>query len=424
MGCFSYTCGISGLPIEAGDPVRFLLLTQCPFGKPAEHTCGINNRWAPRTFPLRAKYNEYGSIEKVEEGLSRDIWLEGFQVDLITRGTGDNSVHDVAVRKDMTFEDLLRALWEGRVLVRDQGGRVLPSPLLKLPEGIEKVAPELVAELMKINLRNHPLKDKTPKGVPTMKRVQRTIVGAGQAVSDAGFQGGFLVDRKSRGFIRVRAGSCEGELERLKVLRKLLRRKWATFLTVGTGAYAHTTELILGPKPKRYGTSFGVKKKVRNLPVAQAMIREDVWLAICGGTFHSWRGRDFGVQDYREAARDLYRSYHGEGPGILSDPPHEGHPVFHLAHSELTGPGLGYHFHQMMEHHPEGEELERFLDVVGETIFVQNYLASIRFQWQPGHSSGPQFGEWSAHKEYLGALFSIAVKKFVAQEAERRSFDE
>ncbi len=28
MGSFAYTCCVSGLPIEYGDPVRFFLLTQ------------------------------------------------------------------------------------------------------------------------------------------------------------------------------------------------------------------------------------------------------------------------------------------------------------------------------------------------------------------------------------------------------------
>ena len=104
MGSFDYTCCVSGLPISDGTPIRYLLLTENPYNSPAEHTCYIDDRWALRTFPLRAEYDDYGSVQIVQEGLLRDIWLEGFKRDLVERGTGDNSCHDVPVRKDMTFE--------------------------------------------------------------------------------------------------------------------------------------------------------------------------------------------------------------------------------------------------------------------------------------------------------------------------------
>lgn len=429
MGSFAYTCCVSGLPIHAGDSVRYFLLTMSPYSKPAEHTCTITDRWNLRTLPLRAKYNDYGSVDRVEEGLARDIWLEGLQVDLITRGTGDNSVHDVGVRKDMSFEDLLGALSEGRVLVRDQGGRLIPSPTIQILEGLgDKLPEELKAELQRIVERSTPPKPKVPKGIPTLKRVKKAIVAAGQTVADSGYQGGFVVDRKSSGFIRVRSGTgCAEGRAQLKALRGHLRKRWATFLTVGTGAYADVVELTLGPKPREgrtYTMVLKQKEKRKALPVAQAMIREDVWQAICGCTFHTWTGRNHKVQAYRDAARDLYQRYHSKGPGILTDPDYTDHPVFHLAHHELTGPGIGYHFHQMMGHDPQGEELERFLDVVGETVFVQGFLASVRHQWRPGHSSGPQFGEWPSQRDYLAALLAIATEKAAEEEAGRVTDEE
>jgi hypothetical protein len=112
MGSFSSTCAISGLGIDAGDPVRYMLLTETPYGDD-----NLSTPWFPRTFPLKGKYDDYGGVEDVEEGPQRDVWMAALQLDIIEREVGDNYIHDVAVTKDMTFEDIQNALWEGRVQV-------------------------------------------------------------------------------------------------------------------------------------------------------------------------------------------------------------------------------------------------------------------------------------------------------------------
>lgn len=114
MGCFNYTCAVSGLPICAGDDVRFLMLTQSPY---PDSGSGLNAQWFARALPLRATYNDYGSVEGVKRGPDRDLWMRGFQLDLVEQGVGENTTHDVATSKGMSFEDLLVALWEERVLV-------------------------------------------------------------------------------------------------------------------------------------------------------------------------------------------------------------------------------------------------------------------------------------------------------------------
>ena len=87
MGSFSMTCSISGLGIDAGTPVRALLLTENPYGE----------GWDLRTPPIRARYNDCGSIERVHP---RDLpvaklWLRGLREDLVELGAGDNQCHDV-----------------------------------------------------------------------------------------------------------------------------------------------------------------------------------------------------------------------------------------------------------------------------------------------------------------------------------------
>jgi hypothetical protein len=115
MGEFSMTCSLSGLGISGGTPVRCLLLTASPYGKNDPQ-----NAWIVRTPPLRAIYNSYGSIEKIhpDDKFIADLWLRGLREDLIEKGLGDNSVHDVPTAKDMSFDALLDAIHEGRVEVR------------------------------------------------------------------------------------------------------------------------------------------------------------------------------------------------------------------------------------------------------------------------------------------------------------------
>lgn len=116
MGSYSLTCCVSGLPIESGDPVRYFLITESPYADQAV-VGTLTGFWFPRTFPLRARYNDYGSVEDVQDGPERDIWMEGFQIDLIKRGWDKNTCHDVPTHKKMAFNELLVALQEARVLV-------------------------------------------------------------------------------------------------------------------------------------------------------------------------------------------------------------------------------------------------------------------------------------------------------------------
>jgi hypothetical protein len=104
MGSFSYTCTVSNLPIAAGDKVRFMLLTQNPYN---ERPCSAHDVWFPRTFPITAFYDDYGSIDNLEHSAQVDLWMEGLNLDLHEVGTGDNPCHDVSTAKGMSFENLL-----------------------------------------------------------------------------------------------------------------------------------------------------------------------------------------------------------------------------------------------------------------------------------------------------------------------------
>jgi hypothetical protein len=81
MGCWNGTCGVSGLAIRAGEPVRLLLLQ--------EHSRSEGTAYSPddlfhvRGMPLKGVYNDYGNIEEVEENILTALLVEAFQQDAV-----------------------------------------------------------------------------------------------------------------------------------------------------------------------------------------------------------------------------------------------------------------------------------------------------------------------------------------------------
>jgi hypothetical protein len=402
MGSFAFTCCVSGLPIEYGDPVRYFLLTQNPYNQAAENCCYIHDRWVPRTFPLRAKYNDYGSVEKLQEGVQQKLWFEGFDVDLVKRGVGENTCHDVPVRKNMSLEMLLTALWEGRVLVKDlQGVRVKKGDI---PE------------------------PKVQAGIPTTNRISEVIQKAGLKLTDGNFAEGYKVSLQRRGVVRVRYEEFNRETQ-LKALEKLQTHlgEYASMITVGEEPYQGDSELIVAPKPARY-EHFSRRKLVthRRLAVAQAMIREDVWQALTKRTYDSWKGQ-YKVEDFLKSIKEALvtvRQFFEDSPDF---PPHlviGGNDLSTLTTKDLVPfvVGLGYHFRIMARKKDVlDEEMEDFLQTAAEFSFIHAHLASVRYMWSPSSSNGPQFGEWDKHADFLGMLKYIADQKWAEQKEEEEA---
>jgi hypothetical protein len=118
MGSFDYTCCISNLPIKSGDEIRYILLTQNPYTKPNQNTCYSTDRWFNRTFPIRAVYNDYGSIENIKDDFLVKAIVECFNRDLIE--TVSNSKYDEPVKKNMSFGKMLDSIFRGNVFVTDK----------------------------------------------------------------------------------------------------------------------------------------------------------------------------------------------------------------------------------------------------------------------------------------------------------------
>lgn len=480
MGSFAFTCAISRLPIEAGDRVRYILLQSSPFSDSGNYARGELS-WYIRALPVRASYNDYGTIEDIEPD---DVaicqnWLDGLKIDMIEKGWGDNTCHDVPVRHEMTFDELREALWERRVEVR---------PELRADEE-RRAFNERIRSLMKPK----PI----ARGIPTIRRIEAAIRRSGNFTytvnTDNTVHGpggkytyvppkdeknysaeydpraGFgcaervdgadeawcidatgigneshklIVDQLRRGEIRVRLGGYgrgPEESMRMSHLAAKLRRKYSVMLS--PGEYGHA-QLIIHPKP---GTKDGDhcfdfhtrtdSGKPRSCHIAVAMVREDVWQALCGMTSEFWDKKYATVNGtldvYRRLARDAWDAYQKDyAPKALDGDDeravllrsirywkwwgHDTHnPIgwFTGDNPSISGFGMDTSWKIFADGERSEKDVEVFLEALAQTALVNSILRIIRHEWRPVGSVGPQFGEWKEHAVYANAIAGIAAEQ-------------
>lgn len=359
MGSFDYTCAVSGLPIGANDDVRFILLQASPYNRGGCHADSAEC-WYLRAPPIRAKYNDYGSVENVhpdDESLVQ-LWLDGLKVDLIEKGVGDNTCHDVAVRKAMTFDELCEALWENRVEVRreldpnrDTKFDKLMSKYLKKTSELGQGIPSLqrIEEVIKssadieVTVKENILK--TAEGVE-LNLIYKKADGTDddyllrkfqnrwkQSIDDKYFlnvstlgtsDGQLIVDEIQRGEIRVRVGgyaNIEESLVYLNPLLEKLQKDYAAVITCGSGSYADRAELSIRPKPgtkNSDGHCFSLYQHASNkgpekLLVRACMVREDVWQALLTMGVEAWnkdyKTVNYCIDNYRAAAKEAWDEF-------------------------------------------------------------------------------------------------------------------
>jgi hypothetical protein len=407
MGSFADTCCVSGLPIEAGDEVRYFLLMENPYCS-GGFVCESYGRWVPRTWPIKARYNDYGSIEDWEEGPVMESFMQGLQLDLVEVGVGDNSIHDVSARKDMTFPQLLEAIWEGRVKVeREVGMRDLGTL-----EGDESHEP--------------------PAYHPTMAHVEEQL-----ATVKLPEKGRFLVDEQED-YTRVRWDGLSADYGKdetyLGQARAVLDETFATVLMAGSGSYSNVCELRVFVAPGKDTGGHSRRANFRRgefekppLLIQQAMIREDVWQALLRLPLRTWRGSNK-VQDFRVGAKKGVEKM-VEGLSRYADDPilrrmmlrcPDDAPGCSLAGKDIIPFTVGLHSHTLLVLGDEGEIPEGFTDLVGEFTYLFHLLMETRHVWKPSDTAGPQFGEWRAHLRYFQAMAKVA-QVAADKEAEERA---
>lgn len=415
MGSFSMTCALSGLPIECGDKVRYYLLTQNPYYE-SGNACHTYDIWAPRVYPLRAKYDDYGSVEDVESGAVREAWYTAFDIDMVERGWGDNSCHDVSTAKRMPFDDLLRAIAEGRVQVQRQVdlhnrfmSKEMKEIFAKVDKDKNKAAPEI------------------SKGIPTLERITAVIQSVGLEVFNGNHSPKemMLDDDEGFGRIRVRQGDFgEANLDNFAKVEKAAKAAgYATMLTHGTGGYSHDRpELLIRPLPNAKGYGFRKGDAKSPLYIAHAMIREDVWQAVCKMSVPGFISGQSTADGYVNGAKEAWK--------VLSetsiDPYLKGISLKNYASAfgrDLLPFVLGHtaSFLLVMEQADKmtQAQIDDFLRTAGEFMFIQHVMATVRIMYRPSYSNGPQLGEWAAHEQFLSTLAGVAKPKREEADAER-----
>jgi hypothetical protein len=427
MGSFNATCIISNLQIEHGTPVRFLALTASAHHSDGnEHICYVGGRWQIRCPPIRAKYNDYGSIENLKKRLCNRVFFESLNHDCVEKGVGDNQCHDVQVRRGMTTKQWLEALWEGRVYVTDYQKNPNWPPKNWKPE-------------------------EPPVGMPSMTRIEKVLKDNDLPVVTAWGAKGFFIDEVSRGFIRIRHGrdytdSDENVLG--PVVPLLEAAGYAAMVTCGTGMYSNPAEILVAPKPVPKGAKDahgqGIhfhtdglapeKDRNRPRPVSQAMIREDVWQILLKTPISHFRG-DFTFADMQKAANaalDEEKAWKAEEAAWMARDPKTipkdeaevwAKKVFrhytnsredmknHFrsclhAHEGVSGFSLRQAFELGMELSENQAELEGFIQDMAETAYVQVAYDHLHGQWHPTTNSS-QDGMWKEHRAFMASLMKI-----------------
>lgn len=102
MGCWNETCGITQLPINAGDKVRVFFIVKNDYGveKAGGGYSYANDIWYPRGLPIQGKYNEYGGVEDdIVEDISATILLDGIKKDWATYKARNQWEKDIDSKK-------------------------------------------------------------------------------------------------------------------------------------------------------------------------------------------------------------------------------------------------------------------------------------------------------------------------------------
>jgi len=409
MGDFDYTCAISGLPIGAGDKVRYLLISSSPY---TSESCLMSSSWFPRTFPIKAEYNDYGSVENVEEGIGRDLWMEGLKLDMASCGIGDNTCHDVPTSKYMSFNDLLSAIIEGRVLVSRNYDRYNYASNLK---------------------RYRP---KTPVGVPTMQRVRKILVKNKFKICTEFCGEGYIISKLRYGTICIR---CSGygkdaygkemygrDIEFLLRLLPYLNQEYTTVIKAGDGS--HRVELMVHVRPGTKDFHGSRKDKKTPLHVNHMMIREDVWQQLLQTPVEDNYGQSIAtVEDHKQAIFDLYEkgyqimvAYKNAETGSVEKDRLRFELNYGLDrdYNNLISPfvckseipftvGLGEHWKLLLEKCLPLEDVKHVLEAIAEFVHVWKVISKLRIAWHPSTSCGPQYGEWKSHQDFLHKLLVV-----------------
>lgn len=120
MGSWNNTCGLTNLPIIAGESVYVFPIRERDLSKYRSH-CYSTALYQPVLIPFVAEYNDYGAGENCS-GIALDLTIEELRRTLIELEIGENKYHDIAVKRN-DFDDVkfFEAVNEKRLFVHGWG---------------------------------------------------------------------------------------------------------------------------------------------------------------------------------------------------------------------------------------------------------------------------------------------------------------
>lgn len=433
MGSFNATCIVSNLPIEAGDPVRFLALARSKYHPDGnDHVCYVSGRWHIHGVPLKAKYNDYGVVEDLEDSFTTRTFFHTLSLGAVEKGVGDNSCHDVAVRLDMDEDGWIEALWEGRVEIDDNRTQ---SSSRKVREMMKRINPDGPSEPGERGYE-------PPVGMPSLRRIEEILKGEGLPLSSGGFEEGFLIDEVAQGFVRIRNGGLSSNAKDLNpLLLHLHAAGYAAMITMGTGSYAHGKGEILvaalpptDPDVHLHSQGLAPDQYEKPRPVSLAMIREDVWQILLNTPIESWTGSSIitfesFLSDAMKALEEDWahtQRHRGIRKAVVNDADAAREPLLEeldrsdafdygtknlftgslSGHEGVSGLGFREAYNIGLDRAESKEEAVGFVTNLAETIYVQWGYSVLHGQWHPTTNSD-QEGRWKEHRAFLLKLAEI-----------------
>lgn len=186
MGSWHESCFLSGLAIEPGEKVRWMLITKSPYN--TSKGCYSTAFWFPRALPLRGVYDDYGNVTVDDEtSVFCKQALSQFQTDLVEKTT--EQYRCSAITKDtVSLESLMEWIHEEKLEVLDDkfnDPRKLQTTSIMISERAWQAVMGMTLSLLpyskkdycldKIKYDAYAFADKAEKLVSKTKKMQNTI---------------------------------------------------------------------------------------------------------------------------------------------------------------------------------------------------------------------------------------------------------